>query len=363
MESSALDSNMQERIEKFNQFLLSQDIERIPLGLFSGKMGMCIYFYHQARQTNDKAYEKFAKKLLDFIYTQLHAEFPIDIENGLAGICIGINYLIENKFITGNPNYVLKELDDKIFQHFNFIQLSGHIGNSDSLIKLLDIAHYFSIRLSHPKLSANERFLFNAIVIKAINQIDANASVIEKFPEPLLFTIRDYYLPYYLYLLAKVYELNIYNYKIDKILEGLTDQLNSTYPLLLSNRYLLSTAMRKVSKVVKTVQWQEHIELLEQKTSATSIINDEFRNKNIFPNDGVSGFYFLLKDSDILNKNDKKAIAKKIAQSEAWDKILNDPTEIKYKMGLVNGFAGVILVYQDIQQSFQDTEKKVVLEI
>lgn len=44
------------RIEKFNQIVLSKDIERISFGLLSGKMGICICFYHQARLTQNKAY-------------------------------------------------------------------------------------------------------------------------------------------------------------------------------------------------------------------------------------------------------------------------------------------------------------------
>jgi hypothetical protein len=351
MDNSVSDNIMHERIEKFNQFVMSQNIEKIPLGLFSGKMGICIYFYHQARLTNNKEYKKFAKKLLDLIYCQIHPEMPVDIENGLTGICLGINYLIDEKFLSGDANYVLKDLDDKIFQHFCFNHLSGHISNNESLIAILEISLYFSLRLKNKKLPANERYIFSDILIKAINHIDNHSSFIEKLSEPSMFSINDYSLPCYLYFLAQVYQLDIYNYKIDKIFENLTNKLKSTYPLLLSNRLFLSAGMKSVEKLKMGCDWKKHILLLEKDINFSSILRDEFKNKNIFPKDGLSSLYFLMKNSGAINAEHRAGITHKMATSDVWEEFLDNPAELKYKIGLVTGFSGIILAYQEIQNN------------
>src|ERR1035438_8832595 len=107
MDKIDIDDIMQERIEKFNHYVMSLDIDKIPIGLFCGKMGICIYFFHQARLTKNKKYEKFAKKLMNSIYDQIHTKSINDLEDGLIGVCLGINYLIEENFLKGNINYVI----------------------------------------------------------------------------------------------------------------------------------------------------------------------------------------------------------------------------------------------------------------
>ena len=164
---------MEQRIEKFNQFVMSQDIEKIPVGLFSGKMGLAIYFYHQAGINGDNKYRKFASELIDSIYDQLHNRLPINIENGLIGICRGITYLIENEFIQGNPNYILKDLEDKIFSKLYFDCLTKETGQVLRDAKVaIHCALYFCERLTDSKLSKINRSLYERIVIKTINHIE-----------------------------------------------------------------------------------------------------------------------------------------------------------------------------------------------
>lgn len=350
MDNPVSDNVMQERIEKFNQSVMSLDIDKISVGLFSGKMGICIYFYHQARLTQDKKYKKFAEKLLDSIYSQINSEMSIGIENGLVGVCFGVNYLLDEKFLSGDVNYVLKDLDDKIFQYFCFNQLSGQISNNESLIRIIEISFYFCLRLKNKNLSANERFIYNGLIIKTINHIDNNSSFIEKLSEPSMFLINNYSLPCYLYFLAQVYQLDIYNYKIDRILEDLTGKLKSTYPLLLSNRLFLSASMKCVEKLKMDCDWKEHILLLGKNIKFSSILRDEFRNMNIFPNDGVTGLYYLVKELNSTIDVNYELLTHKIIVSDVWDEYLHDIEKLRNRVGLATGFSGVILAYQDMQK-------------
>lgn len=347
MEKDEMDAIMQERIDKFNNFVMEQDIDKMPVGLFSGKMGICIYFYHQARITQNKVYEKFAGKLLDSIYSQVHTEMPIDLENGLVGICFGINYLIEKNFVQGNVNSILKELDDRIFRFLNFTYLSNNLNNQiDDLRVMLGVSFYFSKRLESYQLSVNESYIFKNIIIKSINKIE-NTNLPDKFTEPHFFSITNYFFPLYLIFLSKIYNQDFFNYKIEKIFDEISNKLKSTYPLLKCNRLFLSIGIECIINIKDMDGWKDHIKLLEQDIDTSMIITEEFRNKNILANDGLSGFYFLMSD---LHKEfilDELLIAEKITSSDFWIQLNNiEENNNKIPLGLVTGFTGVVLAYQ-----------------
>lgn len=86
------------------------------LGLFYGKMGIVIFFAHYARFTENPLYDKFAFKLLNEIYAEISLSLPIDFANGFCGIGWGIEYLLQEHFMTGDANEILSELDTKIME-------------------------------------------------------------------------------------------------------------------------------------------------------------------------------------------------------------------------------------------------------
>ena len=50
------------------------------------------------------------------IFNLLHLS---DIENGLSGIGLAIEFLIQNNFVEGDPDEVLEEVDNKVFKYLN----------------------------------------------------------------------------------------------------------------------------------------------------------------------------------------------------------------------------------------------------
>ncbi len=84
-----------------------------------------------------------------------------DFENGLTGVGWALMYLMEEGFVKGNPNSVLKEIDDKIFNVFYFEFLIKRNNRSiDDLIVMTHYSLYFCKRLNDPGLSKTERSLF-----------------------------------------------------------------------------------------------------------------------------------------------------------------------------------------------------------
>ncbi len=113
------------------------------IGLYHGKMGIVLFFAHYAKFTNETLYDDFAGELLNEIAEEIHADTPVNFEYGLSGIGWGIEYLIQNKFMGGNPNEILSDIDNRIME-INLRKMADTSINTG----LEGIIYYISKRLS-----------------------------------------------------------------------------------------------------------------------------------------------------------------------------------------------------------------------
>jgi hypothetical protein len=251
------------------------------LGLMHGKMGISICFYHLAWQTGNQIYEDYAGELIDEIYEEITANTPVDFENGLAGIGWGIEYLVQNGFIEADTDEVLEEFDNRIFKEliYNTPQDIGLLNG------LTGLGAYFLKRLQNPA-SNDEKIptLTNKqTLIHLIDELDRRTSdITEIIREPYMISNKkqqttnnkqrttepvqtvqpggqqttnklfdltwDY--PALLWFLSELYEQNIFNFKVEKIIKRLTESLSneSNLPKMQSNRLLLALALTKLQK-------------------------------------------------------------------------------------------------------------------
>lgn len=100
-----------ELLNRIARYLIINASFSDSIGLFHGKMGIVIFFYHYACYIKNSIYEEFAGELLEEIYEEVHADVPIGFESGLCGIAWGIEYLEQNKFVEGNTAIILKNID------------------------------------------------------------------------------------------------------------------------------------------------------------------------------------------------------------------------------------------------------------
>ena len=82
-------------------------------GLYTGKLGMIILFYEYSRSSEDILYEQFADEMMDTIL-ELPDSLPFRFADGLTGIGWGITYLLREKFIEGDIEEILSEVDEKL---------------------------------------------------------------------------------------------------------------------------------------------------------------------------------------------------------------------------------------------------------
>jgi len=244
------------------------------LGLMHGKMGISIFFFHLARQTKNKIYEDYAGELIDEIYEEITANTPVDFENGLAGIGWGIEYLVQNGFIEADTDEVLEEFDNRIFKELIYIT-PKEIGLLNGIV---GIGSYLLKRIQNP-LSNDEKIstLTNKqTLIHLIDELDRRLTTIEiekllnceteteevgsRKPEVGSKTTETFDItwdyPILLWFLAELYQQNIFNFKVKKIINRLIEPLtnDNNLPKLHCNRLLLALTLIKLQQTTGTTK-------------------------------------------------------------------------------------------------------------
>jgi len=105
-----------EILSRLSRYLMLHASHLNNIGLLEGKMGISLFFFHYSAYSKKKIYKQFAEELIKEIYTEIHTNLAYHFDNGLSGIAWGIEYLVRNKFVTGNTDIVLEELDNKILE-------------------------------------------------------------------------------------------------------------------------------------------------------------------------------------------------------------------------------------------------------
>ena len=99
------------QIDILNTKLISSLSDTYLIRLFDGKMGLCIYYYYLSCWEEKDEYKQIAEKLLDDVAGHLSVTEDVTVDTGLAGIAIGISHLVKEKFIAGDVNEILEEVD------------------------------------------------------------------------------------------------------------------------------------------------------------------------------------------------------------------------------------------------------------
>ena len=69
-----------------------------------GEMGKIIGFYRLYRQTAEEEWEEKAEVLLDEVMENCSLELPATYGDGLCGVGVGIEYLLQEGFVDDNAN-------------------------------------------------------------------------------------------------------------------------------------------------------------------------------------------------------------------------------------------------------------------
>lgn len=333
-------------IKELNKKLLLSIDDNYPISLTQGLMGVCIYFYHLYRIDNNEEYKLIADDLLDDILGKLSFESPISVENGLAGIGLGIMHLIEYDFIEGNINVLLEDIDNAIFRNLAFFQPDPSYKKET----LLYILYYLSLRLDIQDEESNI-YVYRELIIKILNIIVSDLRE-DFFNEPSSFSVYDFHLPAFTYICACLLKQEFYNNRIYKILEELETKILSTFPVLHANRLYMLCGMLPLVPYMN-YKWKYYANLLYKEIRLEQIF-EEMSNKHIFIGNGLSLIYLLLHYLEN-NYSEYKisyrpfVLYDKIIGSEAWCSLIKHDYFFETHQGLFQGFPGTILILSHIK--------------
>lgn len=314
----------------------------IPTGLSAGKMGICLYLFH-AGQT-DKA-----REWLQAIYQELPAmNGNIQVGEGLCGIGIAINHLLQKGFIKGEANAAFQEIDNRVFRQLAYEQHSRKYGVT-SLVQML---YYLTSRWKAQNEESEEATVIKSLITQVLNDIYSRIDL-PSICEPLFYSL-DYALPQVLFGMSHLLGLNLCRQRIGMMLKELSPVILSTLPRIQANRlYLLCGMNALAAHGMCTDEWQKQTSLLFDTIDIEHILTKEMGSKSIYVSNGASSLYFLIGQiEEYAGKRNEygKRIMQLIDNSPEW-KLLKENKAYRYShLGLYNGICGTAWAYQQMEK-------------
>ena len=326
------------------------------LGLMHGKMGIAIYFFHLARETENQIYEDYAGELIDEIYEEISTTTPLDFENGLAGIGWGIEYLVQKGFIEADTEDTLESIDNQLNSSRNQFQGIG-------LLKgLTGLGAYYLKRLQNPNSSDEKAtsLLNKQMLVHLIDELERriNSDEIAKLiSRTEIFDLTwDY--PVLIAFLAEAYQLDIYKLKVNNMLQQLIDPMfqAENIPTQHCNRLLLALVFVKLKHCSFEGSLGTSIDDLIQKLLTVIyrevITNELVLNSAFFINgtSGIAWIYYklfiltngaLYQEESIYWSGKSIEFEEKDTVSAGFD-ISEEKKETVF--GLLEGLAGIALI-------------------
>lgn len=309
----------------------------ISSGLFTGKMGICLYLFHTGQA--DKA-----REWLQAINQELSAmKGNIRVEEGLCGVGIAISHLIQKGFINGDINIILQEIDDSVFRRLAYEQHSKEYG----LTSLIHILYYLTLRWKEQKEGSDNEYIFKNLITKTVNDIYGRIDL-QSLSEPLHYSL-DYALPQVLFIMDYLLSLNLCKQRIERMMGELSPVILSTIPRIEGNRLYMLCGMNALSSHgIFSEEWRKHASILFNNINIDHILTQEMGYKSIYINNGVAGLYFLISQiKEYSGKRDeyRSLIMKFIDASPEWELLRENKAYLRSHLGLYNGICGVALAY------------------
>jgi lantibiotic modifying enzyme len=113
---------MEKTLQKIANLLILNLQNAENLGLSNGRMGIAVFLYHYARYASQPVYSDQADDMLDELFAALNTgSMPPLLTSDVAGIALGLSYLIQNHFVETDENV------NELFKDVN-LRLSKDLG-------------------------------------------------------------------------------------------------------------------------------------------------------------------------------------------------------------------------------------------
>jgi len=153
----------------FHSSLLSE------IGLFTGKTGIAIFFFHLARKTGITLYEEYASDLIEQVYESMYENMPAGYADGVAGIGVGMEYLIRQKLIRADADEVLEDVDKVILHHTQY-----HFPSTPEInTGITGFGKYYAARLFNKK-HVNNDYPYKHQLLRIIQELSVSGNNYEE---------------------------------------------------------------------------------------------------------------------------------------------------------------------------------------
>lgn len=156
---------LEKNLQQISDLLLLNGTLTESQGLIHGKIGISIFFFHYARYVKNPLYTDYALDIIEGIQGELHANYRADYEKGIAGIGVGINYLIENNFFDIEKD-IFEDFDERIYRAVMYDPYS----NFSLYEGLSGYGRYWTIRLCREPSSIHAK----DCLVRIIERIEEN---------------------------------------------------------------------------------------------------------------------------------------------------------------------------------------------
>lgn len=167
-----MEQNIQMALRRISNFLLLNGGFLNNPGLYTGEMGLVVFFTRYARYTQNEIYMDYAYGLMEKIQNRIHRETPVNYKQGLTGIGSAIEYLVQNDFFEADTDDILEDFDQRIFYTYNLSYLRVN--------EMKEVGYYAAWRLSG---NSSQKDRIRKTILPQINRFVAPALNETKIPE------------------------------------------------------------------------------------------------------------------------------------------------------------------------------------
>ena len=314
--------------------------------LETGFMGSALALFYLYKITKDNKLLNIAEDHLEMMRHTLKNKISLEINNGLSGIGLGITWLVEEKFISGDLNVILKEIDDMIYRYC-VESISEYNPKYESTY--LDMLIYIAVRINYLKRECADYPIFLRLAQMLYDHIYFNISMvflIEPRPSNIRYKL-------FLFVLASwLLYRNGDSYikrRVANVFNEIYDIIVTIHPFCAVNRFMLHIAINHILPCFNDniEQWKEY---------SVSLVNDSFIDQMLdetLDNDmsvfhGIPYIYLLLKCSNInIPYNVLNVIKNRIEDALALYSNYEDCKKWDY-IGL-SGIMGTVVILEDIK--------------
>lgn len=314
-------------------------------GFFTGKSGCSLALFVISKKYNDVESRIYAEKLLQETIEEMNSSTDLSIDKGILGVALVINFLIYNRYIDGDVDEVLGDVDALLYKNLKNEDIHYGLSCTSGLVCfLVYLVERIGCTKNRKSLCANMNEESLRTVINKLGQT-AMPQFVNLTKDVYTSIINDY--PILFLYLGKAIKLGVYSDTIYSIAKTWTKSVTSYLPYHSINRLYLAISLSYLNQSIKNELLEKYIKLLLFSLDMDDIYK-EVDEKIMNINEGAFFIEILLwasknqfKENDFQKKTAALQIKLKTAIPPLYDRFIEKFPSRDCDLHFINGILGV----------------------